>query len=324
MGKTRPELLAALGLLDPVEPVTKRAFKHHEEKVWRGKLDDSPHGIPWHESFHASSFPGDDDRACGRYAVYGLMDVPGHEPAPRKLRGQATVGSAVEDMLVERWGSYGVLLSNSHDSDYQTNFTDEEHWLTGNCDALIVPEGWDRPHVVEVKTKAHEVVLAMKRLQRGPDDKHVRQCKTYIGRAHEEADRWPDYKPCMSGTIYYCSRDDPEFTRSFFYSYDPNFMAQGRARLAAWRDNFQRGELPEHPFGGKEWSQLPCKWCKYKKHACKPDETRKVEGKKEPITRLRDSHGIDWADEVYDFNYDYDKTRKAVLDRWNAEDLETA
>lgn len=318
-GKTRTETWAALGLLKVVDPATRHAFSIAEDRIWREGLRNNPHGHPWHTSQHASSFPGDDPRACGRKAIYTLMDIPKNEPANRRLVGQGEVGKAIELMLQDKFGMAEMLLSdneNDADVDFQTGFIDEDNWLTGNMDLLIVPVGWDRPHVVEVKSKAHDVVLQMKRGERGPDPAHINQCKTYIGFANERADRWPEYKPVQDGSIFYCSRDDPSFTHEFFYSYDPAFMEQGRDRLAEWNDYFVRGELPPHPFGGKEWSQLPCKWCPFKKFACKPDH-------KAGVTKLRDSNGIEWAREIRP-NYDYDKKRKAVLTRWGADDMEDA
>lgn len=317
MGITRTEMLARLGLLDPVEPTTAAAFAHHEERAWREDWDNDPHGHPWHTSFHASSFPGTDRRACGRRAIYTLMNAAPKEPTPRRLRQQAEVGQAIETLLVRRWGTFKVLLSNdrTRGEEVQTGFVDEERWFTGNCDAIIVPLGWNRPHVVEVKTKAHDQVVEMRRLQRGPDEAHVRQLKSYIGFAHEESrERWPDLEPCVDGSIFYVSREDNETTRAFFYSYDARFMAVGRARLAEWRDHFLRGTLPPHPFGGKEWSKPPCQYCKYKKHVCKPDHQAGVE-------RLRDSSTLAWTAEVRG-EYDYDEARRAVLERWKAEDAE--
>lgn len=311
MAKSLIQALSSLGEYKLVESITEQAFEIAEKKAWRENLDDSPHGEKWHTSFHASSFPGDDERACGRKAIYTLMNTPSVEATPRKLRGQGEVGKAVELMLVKAYGQANILLSNNQTSGdkFQTNFTDHECWLTGNVDVVLLPWGWNKPHVVEVKTKAHDVVKQMKQGERGPDVKHTRQCKTYIGLAHENAHYWPNLLPCETGTIYYLSRDDPSYTHEFFYEYDPSFMAAGREKLKEWQEAFIQGELPPHPFKGKEWSIEPCKYCPFKKFACKPDQ---IDG----ITRLSESHAIEFAEEVYG-EYDYESTRQEVLDRWN-------
>lgn len=305
-----------------VEPAMRKAAEAAEERAWREGLDDSPHGQPWHTSFHASSFPGDDERSCLRYHQYVLMDAPRNEPAPMRLAAQGAVGSAAEELLVKWFGRAEVLLSADRKAEggdgLQTGFADKENWLTGAVDVVLVPEGWDRPHVVEVKTKALNVVQAMQRGERGPDGKHVNQCKAYIGFAHElSADLWPDLKPCQDGSVFYLARDDDftSVTHEFFYSYDPDFMLKGRLKLREAREAFQRGDLLPHPFGGREWSIDPCKFCQFKKHVCKPDD-------KEGITRLRDSHAVPWAEEVRG-EYDYDAKRQAVLGRWGAKDMES-
>lgn len=243
-----------------------------------------------------------------RYQQYVLMDDPGKEAAARKLRGQGVMGQAIEDMLVDRWGMYGILLPSDDKDKKQIGFADEEFWLTGSADAPIIPTGWNRPHLVEVKSKAADVIKKMQSLERGPDAKHVNQIKTYIGFLHEQAHRWPDLEPCQDGTLYYVSRDDPSQTFEFFFSLDPNFMAAGREQIAEARDAFLEGELLPQPFGGKEWSKLPCLYCDFKRDTCKPDW-------KDGITRLEDSHAVNRAQEVYK-HYDYEETRKRVLDRW--------
>lgn len=319
MPASRQELFAKLGLLKVAEPAMRAAATVAEEAEWR-RGGESPHGALWHTSFHASSFPGDDPRACLRYQQYVLLDAPDKEPAPMRLMAQAEVGKAVELMLVRWFGGAGTLLSadQTGDDEFQTNFKDPESWLTGSVDLVIVPPGWNRPHVIEVKTKKLEAVQEMQAGQRGPDAKHVRQCKTYIDFVHDHADWWPDLKPCQDGSVFYLARtDDPSScTAEFFYGYHPDFGRVGRERLGAARDAYLEGDLLPHPFGGKEWSQDPCKFCKFKKNVCKPDDAA-------GITRLRDSHANGWAAEVRG-KHDYDETRRRVIGRWGAEDKEAS
>jgi hypothetical protein len=274
------------------------------------------------------------------------MNVPKPAPTSRFLRSVADSGKAIEDELVERWDAAGYLLSASVDSEFQTGFTDKEYWLTGNTDAAVLPFKWTRPHIIEVKSKAHDKVLEMQRLQRGPDPAHRNQCLTYIGFANEYhpfrkvsvcKDTWRiahakkhtkgfcrihntvkcvitvDLSPCIDGSIYYVSRDDPSTTHEFTFSYDPEFMRKGREALDAWREMFRLNLLPDRPRheDGKlvGWSELPCKFCDLKKHVCKPDYQEKVMG-------LKTSHAIDFTKSVWP-DYDYQTTRKKVMDRWN-------
>lgn len=349
MGVSRAELLAALGLIQVVEPITKKAYEDRELRIWADDLENSPHGRPWHTSFHASSFPGDDPVACGRMAVYGLLNVPDPEPTSRFLRSVADAGVAIEDEHVKRWEEAGRLLSNSASADYQTGFTDGVHWLTGNCDALLLPAGWTRPHVVEVKSKSQTKIDEMKNGTRGPDPKHRRQCLTYVGFMHEQANRFKDavvckhswklatgidtdygrnyycsdhdsdecligfdLEPCTTGSIFYISRDDPSQTHEFFMRYDPDFMKAGREKLAAWKKSFEDGKLPERP------RTEDGKLSGWSVEPCKWCDLKKHVCKPDyqaGIDNLSDSHAINFTKTIRP-NYDLEDTRKAVLDRW--------
>lgn len=340
MGMTRNQLFAALGVIRVVNPLADRAYANRERKIWEQDLDSSPHGHPWHTSFHASSFPGDDPVACARKEVYGLMNIPESEPTSRFLRAVGDAGKAIEDEVVGRWHDAGMLLSAAPDADVQTGFKDEENWLTGNCDAIVLPFGWTRPHVVEVKSKFQAAIDEMKAGQRLADPKHRRQCMTYIGLQHENykpervlvcEKNWTicsgmcvlckgsdclieiELEPVVDGSVYYVSRDNPSDTFEFFYSYDPAFMEEGREVLATARESFLSGNLPDRPFDKSEdkvvgWSQLPCKWCPLKKHVCKPDYVDKID-------TLEDSHAIEVAKQIRP-DYSYPNTRGQVLGRW--------
>lgn len=354
MGLTRMEFWSRLGAIKIVDAMTDFAYEMTEKDIWLNDKGNSPHGEPWHTSFHASSFPGDDPYACGRAAQYTMMNLPSPEPTSRWLRMLGDSGKAIEHEVVSRWGQVGGLLSEDtmKSGELQTGFVDPDYWLTGNCDAITIPHGWNRGHVVEVKSKALKVVQEMRMGQRGPDDKHVNQVKTYIGLAHETfhlrnpilkmcQDTWavalkipqPDgshnwacpfhgenasclfdleMQPVRDGTIYYLARDDPSITYEFFYGLDKRFIDIGRERLAEWRTAFRNGDLIPRPDDWM-WSKAPypCRYCPFKKHACKPDD-------KDHVSRLEDSHGIEYARSIRP-NYDYDETHKAVIDRWEKE-----
>lgn len=259
------------------------------------------------------------------------MNVPKPEPTKRFLRSVADSGKAIEKELVKRWGQYGRLLSADVGAQFQTGFVDAPLWLTGNTDAALLPYRWKRPHIIEVKSKAHDKVLAMKNNERGPDKKHRLQVMTYIGLAYE-LHPWQEIKidpktwkidpngetirlgRCIDGTIYYVSRDDPSTTHEFTYTYDPEFMAQGRDKLSDWKKAFEEGTLPDRPrYSGNKlvgWSKDHCKFCPLKKNVCKPDWEN-------GITELSKSHAIEFTKGIWP-DYDYQATRDKVLSRWTS------
>lgn len=346
-----------MGAIRNVDPVVEAAYEFLEQRAFRDQEDDSPHGSPWFTSFHASSFPGNDPRACGRQEIYSMMDIPANAPFNRRGRTIMDAGKDIEYQLVKRLHDAGYLLSAAPWAEIQTGFVDKETWLTGNCDAIILHRGSLKPFVVEVKTKSEEHVKEMQGLTRDADPKHVNQAKTYVGEAHDKLPemmptvmrcpntqavaimnpkpnpfkkgkdkficpihRHPDclqeveLEPCTEGAIYYLSRDNPWNTFEFFIEYDPEFMKVGKERLKAWREAYLSGTLPPHPFGGKEWSKSPCQYCKFKKHACKPDD-------KAGITRLEDSHAIPYAKKIRP-DYDFNTKREQVIERWKETDAE--
>jgi hypothetical protein len=367
MGMSRAQFWGELGHLSIIEPMILSAYESEERRIWLNDLESSPHGAPWHTSFHASAFPGDDPVACGRKAVYDLLDIPSPAPIGAKLRSIFDVGKNHELEWVRRLGYSGVLLSADQTAgdDTQTGFVDREHWLTGSPDVICVPPYWLQSHVVEIKTTSHEKVLAM---QNDPEQtpwshsKYLRQIKTYIGFAAElpfsptvarcahsgylmrgsscafgptegpklarhDGECDPELvrlAPPQDGTLIYASREDPLCVATYWITYDPNFLAAGRAKLAEWRDYFERGEIPPHPHEGQKskWSVDPCQYCDYKamfpksKGGCKEDYTAKT-------TQLEDSALVDFASSVRP-SYDYATARQRVLTRWGAEDRSTS
>ena len=333
------------------------AYRHEAQLEWmRG--DRSPHGAPWHTSFHSSSFPGTNDLACGRKAVYDLLDPPSPAPREPSLQAMFDQGLDLEHHWVSRLKSYGALLSAdvTGDDDYQTGFQDPEHWLTGGTDAIVLPRGWTKGLIVEIKTTSKEKIIAMRANPPSlpfSHDKYVRQILTYIAMAHEmpftptvrlcavsgaifehpDHLRCPEHvfaeDPCFykdvklsppdCGELVYSAREEPMTTVSFKFSYDPEHMRAGRAKLAEWRDAFLSGQIPEHPRehrrvgGGKiGWSFEPCKWCDLRKTVCQPDWDDK-------ITTLSESHLVSFAEGVRP-GWSYEEKRRAVLTRWGAED----
>lgn len=281
------------------------------------------------------------------------MNIPAAKPFEPKLLAWFDEGSNLEHDWVRRFAAEGRLLSKSPavGDATQTVFVDRENWLTGAADAIILPPFWRRGFNCEIKTSSLEKIQAMRD---NPENtprshaKYVRQLKTYIALAYEQefapevvvckqswaiTQEFPmgmrhcpihrsfdcetealKLEPPTDGTLIYSSREEPLTIASYLIEYDPDHMRVSREKLAEWRDYYMRGLLPPHPHEGQrsKWSVSPCEWCDHKKFTCKPDYTEKV-------TRLADSNGVKFAEEVRG-EYDFDLTRAAVLERWGVED----
>jgi hypothetical protein len=317
---SRNELFSRLQIIRFVDPITDVAFKQVEEEIWRNQEDDSPHGNPWHVSFHASSFPGDDPMACSRAALYTMADFPSAEPFNRHGRTVMDAGKGIEVTLVRTWHKAGILLSAAPDDPVQTGFEHKEAWLTGSVDSVILPPRWNKPLPVEIKTKYQRDIDDMKLGRRGPDIRHVFQLKTQlalVALAQDSGQIWNNLDRVTHGFIYYLSRDRPSDTAEFRVDLDETFFAAGVERLKQWRQAFIDGVLPEdnpgkreskfgHPMGWR-WSYPPCNWCNHKK-TCQLDF-------RENNQSLSKSAGVNRAKLVRP-DYDFEKARQRVLDRW--------
>lgn len=313
---TRAELFSRMQLIREVDPITNDAYRQVEEAKWKDQTDDSPHGHPWHVSFHASQFPGDDPMACPRQSLYRMMDFPRTEPTSRWLRQLADAGKGIEIELVRTWHEAGILISAGPDEEVQTGFEVPEAWLTGSVDAVILPPRWNKPLPIEIKTKFQRVIDEMKVGKKGPDEAHIRQIKVQLALVRmkqEEGELWSHLDPVTHGYIYYLSRDNPSDTAEFRVDYDPRFFEMGLQRLKDWKRFFENDLLPEyepskkHPMGWR-WSYPPCQFCSYKK-SCQLDF-------KEGVTNLSDSVGINRAKLVRP-EYDAEAAIERVKERWD-------
>jgi CRISPR/Cas system-associated exonuclease Cas4 (RecB family) len=310
---TRAEFLTRLQVVRVLEPIVNEAFKISEDKVWREALDSSPHGQPWHVSFHASQFPGNNPMACPRAALYQMMDFPPANPISRKARQTSDSGKQTEVTLVQACDRAGLLLSSS-DPYKQTGFEYPEAWLTGTVDAVLNPSV-DRMFPVEIKERKDDVIQQMKR-GRGPFDEHVRQIRAQIGLMRQAQPDWHG-PPIDHGYLYYISRDNPVETAEFLVEHDEGFWIAGIETLKRWRVYFEEDMLPEldpgrrssihgHPHGWR-WSYPPCAYCAFKR-TCQLDF-------REGCTTLSDSSGIDRAKKVRP-EYDMELARLRVRARW--------
>lgn len=315
---SRNELLTRLQLIRNLEPIVVAAYREVEDKRWRNQEGDSPHGEPWHVSFHASQFPGDNPTACPRQALYRMMDLPSETPFTRESRTVMSAGKAIELDLVQTFEEAGLLLSASPGDEIQTGFEFSEAWLTGSVDCVILPPRWNRPLPIEIKTKYQEVIDQMRMGLKGPDDNHVFQLKVQLALIYlRQKELWPGLDPVTHGYIYYLSRDRPSSTAEFRVDLDMRFFEVGVERLKQWKQYFIDENLVEenpgkrttkfgHPMGWK-WSRLPCMWCPFRK-TCQLDFRQNIQ-------RLNESVGIERAKLVRP-HYDYRVARRRVFDRW--------
>ncbi len=320
---TRREMYSRMQLIRTLEPIVSDAFTASLRRAWREQDHDSPHGHPWHVSFHASQFPGDDPMSCARQSLYRMMDLPSDAPPTRWLMMTAESGKTIETGVVKAFDDANLLLSAPPDSPVQTGFEMPEVMFTGSVDSVISMRR--RPTPIEIKTKHESVIAKMKLGMLGPDDGHVKQLKTEMGlvrAAQESGDLWPDMPLCDRGYIYYLARDTPFLvdgtvavvqTAEFMVEYDPKFFETGLEVLKRWKAYWVEEHLPSinpnkrHPNGWR-WSYPPCNFCSFKK-ICKADHLAGIDS-------LEDSTGIEYAKSVRP-DYKYEDARKRVKKRWS-------
>jgi hypothetical protein len=186
MGLTRAEFWSRIGLAREIDPLVGAAYRFGAIMRQLQSDQGEDHADPWHLSFHGSQFPGDNPNACGRLALYRMMDFA-RPMMPRWLEQVAESGKAIENSLVAKWYYAGYLVSPPSflPEVIQEQYEDEDHWLTCTVDANVCWPRTTEPLVCEVKSKEANVIRAMQRLIRGPDKRHAWQIKTEIALAHE-------------------------------------------------------------------------------------------------------------------------------------------
>jgi hypothetical protein len=286
--------------LREIDPLVELAYRFEEMRAARESDQGAAVRDKWHVSFHGSQFPGDDPKACGRASLYRMLDIPrstgSYLFSNRKLIQIADAGKDIEDRLVTRWHNAGYLLTPPP-WEYQMTFENADVWLTSTVDSIVLYPRAVMPVVCEVKSKYADAILEMKKLLRGPDEKHVKQLKTQIALAHEfyvanpqtvlrchNTDRVAimvgengnarpvcpqhghadclyecELVPPEYGFLYYVSRDNPVDTHEFYVELDRDFFEAGRKKLAEWRDHFLRDELPQTNFVDKRFAH-PFGW----------------------------------------------------------------
>lgn len=303
---THTEMIQMLGLQKLLDPILEQAYvKELEEHFRSGDFE-------WGSSFHGSSFPYGKAPSCARDALYGMMGYPA-EPISSHGAAIMSAGKSIELEILRLLHSSGTLLHphNDHSDDDQWHLVDEEHWLVGHVDAIIVPPRWTEALPVEVKSKDHDKVLAMRNGVQGPDPWHIAQlmCYIHLFRQNWESMRFPEElgRPTM-GILLYVSRNRPRTTHEFVIQYDEEGAKEAMSKIAKMRDAFLADRLPPRDPAWK-WTEDPCGWCERKKF-CKKDV-------KEGVDSLSASNGREKAVEIYGA-YDPDEVRKAVIDRWTS------
>jgi hypothetical protein len=306
------ELFARLGRITVAENMVDRAYEAAAERQWRNRHLENPHGPSWFTSMHVSSFPGGDPRPCPRKLVYGMMAFAETEVLPQKAAAAGKVGIAAEEWVVDLLDLDGRLLSAAADSKHQIGFEDADHWLTGSPDLIVLPPFWNRPLVIEAKTDYLDVVEAMRRLERPCTPAHARQCCGYVDLGHHISPQlWPravvckhtwrlaertspsstrwsvlttasrtgldclieiDLQPIKDGVVLYAARDHLEIRKSWYFEHDEQRFQRGLAVLRKAQEHYAKDEIPPHPFGGRQWSADPCRFCNYKRNVCRPDQ----------------------------------------------------
>lgn len=197
---SRMEFFAKINLMTEIDDLTEKAYRFAERQEVLQSDKGAAVKDDWHVSFHGSTFPGDSERPCGRQALYRMMDIPrrtgSYMFSNRKLQQIADAGKDIEDRLVMKWYNAGYLVSpppyDAHgNKQHQFVMESPDQWLTSTVDAITVRPRATRMTVCEVKSKYADVIASMKKLIRGPDDKHVFQIKTQIGLAHEYFTKHP-------------------------------------------------------------------------------------------------------------------------------------
>lgn len=291
--------------------LTVQIYKDIEEQIYRsGDTRIS-------STFWASNFPCL-ETSCDRQNVYRLLNIPGDKPFSIGGRAITSIGNAVEEQIVYRWGKAGITVGGSvalQEGNHTNQFAvaDPDTWLHGKMDAVLDL----RPKIktvlpVDIKSKDTNKIILMQKGEASYDQKHYAQVQAYIYLCDLVYDEmgWEHMglgRP-ESACIFYASRENPSQTFTFYIKADWKAIENALIRLHTNRRDYLDGVIPERD-PDFMWSKDECQWCDFKKFACKPDF-------KAGINDLSQSHGIEFAKTIRP-NYDYEETRKKVLSRWN-------
>lgn len=360
MGLKRAEFMITVGAMREVDSLIDDAYKFVIEQERKQADRGEAHSDDWYLSFHGSQFPGDDEKACGRKALYAMIDTP-RELFTRRSRQLMEAGKDIENQVVTKLYTSGQLLSNPP-WEFQTQYEEPSAWLTATLDTLALPRRFKKPYVIEHKTKYAKVIEQMLKLYRGPDPDHIKQVKVQIELAHREGPRIvkrcynsgrlaiklkpldvdaefvcpehfhtdclheeeilpPDY-----GYLYYISRDKPDDTWEFFFERDPKFFDAGIAQLHEWRESFIAGVLPTTQLekAGQRGHPFGWQWsldpCRYCDYKAKMCRPDHEAAVKQGAPIRLEDSAAVDQAKIVRKDYDFDLVRKAVLNRWKVEE----
>lgn len=335
------ELFARLGRITVVDAMLNEASSYVAEHEWRSPERGTT-------SFHVTKFPGG-ARPCARKLTYDLMNFPAAEPMPPMVGATAIVGKAVEEHEVSMLEYAGRLLSTPADAADQISVFDADHWISGRMDIVILPRFWNRPLLIEKKTKDSDVVDEMRALTRSYDEAHGHQVRVYVAILRELSRTiWPsavvckhtwriaepgvepviDAMVCKDHGIHADSgcliEIDLQPLQSGVLSYSSRNRPNVRASWYFEHDEawWQRGlEVIREAQEAYATDRIPphpfggkqwsAKPCQYCPHKKNSCKPDHQAG----VTKLSDSHGVEWARGVFG-HYDPKAIRQAVLDRW--------
>jgi hypothetical protein len=345
------ELLRELGHLKGYAiPLIEEAYEIVERKIWRENLARKPHGHDWHTSFHASEFPGDDPMACGRKALYTMMDIPAPEPFQPAGRAIMDAGLDAERQLVRRLYQAGLLLGADPDKDHQVGFINRELWFTGNCDAPVLPPGSFAPEIWDFKGTDRDKLEMLRSGELEPSDKYIKQVKAYVGlawlqhkldeRSETSIWRWcwrcvdcdclafhdrpcpihpestfyrQELDPCTKGSVIYFDRSQPirAWNRGGMVEFEVSLDREFMQKGLTALHDWKNSFVADHlPQRNKSW--------RWTEPPCKWCHFKKIckSDTKSVVTELSKSAAIDAAREI-NASYDYGAARKRVLERWS-------
>lgn len=128
-------------------------------------------------------------------------------------------------------------------------------------------------------------------------------------------------EPPTTGQLYYWSRSWPRTTKSFWFSYDQDYMAKGKEVLARVRQSFIDDKLPQRD-PSFQYGLDPCRYCNFSR-ICRDDSGLEPRRRKPslPVTEhISESHAVRRARDLRGVHYSYARTRAAVFARWGEQD----
>lgn len=337
----RMELFARLGRISVADTMIDEAANYVSDHEWRGRGRDAT-------SFYVSQFPGG-ARGCARKLTYDLMNFPGSEAMPQMVGATAAVGKAIEEHEVSLLDQAGRLLSTPADCEDQIRVWDSDHWISGRMDIITLPAFWNRPLLVEKKTKDSNVVDEMRALTRIYDESHAHQTRVYIAILRELSKRlWPSVIVCKHTWRIALPGIEPVIDAMLCRDHGVNadcgclieielqplqsgvlsYSSRNRPNVRKswyfehdeqwWQNGLEIIRAAQAAFVADEIPAHPFGGKQWSAQPCQFCQHKKPTCKPDHlagISSLSQSHGVAHAREVFG-TYDPDEMRQKVLDRW--------